>query len=62
MNSICFRNANLRAKRILIKTSFQLGQEHTGVNPTAWDGRCRSAEIQGELAPSTPTQTQKQDS
>lgn len=54
MNSICCGNANLRAQRILIKTSFQLEQKHTGANPTAWDGRCQSAEIQGERAPSTP--------
>lgn len=62
MNSICFRNAILRAKRILIKTSSQLEQKHTGANPPAWDERCRSVEILGELVPSTPMQAQKHDS
>ena len=40
MNSICFRNANPHAKRILIKPRFQLDRSVLQREPRAWDQRC----------------------
>lgn len=59
MNSICLRNADRHAKRILIKISSQLGLKHTSMNPTAWDQRYLLAEVLHELVSSSPMQTQE---
>lgn len=59
MNSICLRNADRHAKRILIKISSQLGLKHTSMNPTAWDQRYLLVEVLHELVSSSPMQTQE---
>lgn len=55
MNSICFRNANPHAKRILIKPGFQLTETCCSVNPRAWDQRCLLALVSRCWYHSVPT-------